>query len=158
MSSTQRFVIFADYFQFILMDESSEDDFSTIWTGEALNRNLAVGCSAICPGTLRNAEVDVEIHLSEREPQINLKNYDHAVESSFEIPSGKLIVMSCTGYVPDAPCIEVTPGTYRALFLASGIETIKAEWEPANDLYTVYLWPGEKCEPKLLKHWQRNNA
>jgi hypothetical protein len=47
-----RFTVFADYFQFLLMDQESKDDFSTIWTKEALDQMLAVGNTAVCPGTL----------------------------------------------------------------------------------------------------------
>jgi hypothetical protein len=61
--------------------------------------------------------------------------------------------MGCTGYFPDAPRIEVLPGTYRALAVMSGIESIQTEWDPADDKYTVYLWPGAARPPKLLKHW-----
>ncbi len=150
--------IFADYFQFVLMDESASDDFSTIWTDEALSRMLATGELAVCPGTLRNVEVQVEIVIWESEPSVNLDDHDHAVEASFKIPSGKLMVTSCTGYGPAAPRFSVSPGAYRMLFVVSGVETIQNEWEPADDKYTVHLWPGTSREPRLLKHWKRRDA
>ena len=152
------FTIFADYFQFVLMDETSQDDFSVIWTEEALYRMLAVAPLAICPGTLRNVDVAVEIEVLDRPPAIDLSSWDNAVEASLSVPSGRLVVMSCTGYLPDAPRIEVTPGTYQVLSLAGGIESIKNEWEPADDLYRVYLWPGAAREPHILKRWQRADA
>jgi len=152
--AAHRFSIFADYFQFIVMDENSEDDFSTIWNDEALRRMLAVGSSAICPGTLRNVEVAVEIMLETERPDIGLAEFDHVAEATFVCPSGTLVVMSCTGYLPEAPRIHVEPGTYHALFVTSGVKSIKTEWEAANDLYTVYLWPGPLCEPSLIKHWK----
>jgi hypothetical protein len=156
--ATHRFSIFADYFQFLLMDENCEDDFSTLWSDEALKRMLAVGRAVICPGTLRNVEVAVEVRLVDTGPTVDLSAYDHAAEASIEVPSGKLVVMGCTDYLPDAARLELPPGTYRVLSLANGIDTIKKEWEPANDLYTVYLWPGAHCEPRLLKHWKKDDA
>jgi|SRR5581483_8728327 len=156
MPSLYRFTIVADYFQFVLMDETSADDFSTIWTEPALERMLAAGESAICAGTLRNVDVPVEIRLTVERPSIDLDQYDHAVEASIQLPSGKLIVMGCTGYLPDAPRIDLLPGCYRALFLVSGIESIKTEWEQADDLYAVYLWPEAAGVPQLIKHWKRS--
>lgn len=154
MNTAQRFTVFADYFQFVLMDKSSKDDFSLVWTEEALGRMLAVGTQAICPGTLRNVDVPVEVRVCDLEPTVDLGEFDHAVQASFFLSSGALVIMGCTGYLPDAPRIDVQPGNYRVLSLASGIDTIKNEWEPADDLYTVYLWPGEPCEARLLKHWK----
>jgi hypothetical protein len=152
--ASHRFTIFADHFQFVLMDESSKDDFSSIWTDESLRQMLAVGKMAVCPGTLRNVEVEVEVRIEDREPTIDLSVFDHIAEASLDVPSGKLAVMGSTGYLPDAPRIEVAPGTYRVLSLASGVETIKTEWEPAEDKYIVYLWPGAHQKPRLVKHWQ----
>ena len=149
-----RFTVFADYFQFVLMDVNSQDDFSVIWTEEALNIMLAVAPSAVYPGTLRNVDVSVEIEVLDQSPEIDLSAWDNAVEASINIPSGKLVVMGCTGYLPDSPRISVSPGHYQLVSLAGGIDTIQTEWEPAEDLYRVYLWPGPARKPHLLKRWQ----
>ena len=154
MQLIRNFTIFADYFQFVVMDETSEDDFSEIWSEEDLHRMLAVGRSAVCPGTLRNVDVEVEVHVAEHAPEILLDAFDHAAEASLSIPSGLLVVMGCTGYLPDAPRIEVTPGCYRVLFLVAGVATITNEWEPAQDKYIVHLWPGSSREARLVKHWR----
>jgi len=154
MELVRNFTIFADYFQFVVMDETSEDDFSEIWSEAGLNRMLAVGRSAVCPGTLRNIDVDVEVHVLDQAPDISLAEFDHAAEASLSVPSGSLVVMGCTGYLPDAPRIEVAPGCYQMLFLVTGVSTITNEWEPAHDKYIVFLWPGSSREAKLLKHWR----
>jgi hypothetical protein len=148
------FTIFADYFQFVAMDESSQDDFASIWTDESLERMLAVGKTAVCPGTLRNIDVDVEVRIEESEPIVDVAAFDHVAEASVDIPSGSLVVMSCTGHLPDAPRIKVSPGVYRVLSLACGTNTIKTEWEPAKDKYIVYFWPGNHRAPRLIKHWK----
>jgi hypothetical protein len=148
------FTVFADYFQFIVQDENAEDDFAAIWTDEALVAQTAFGMSAVCAGTLRNVEVPVEIVVAEADPRISLEVVDHAVEGSIEVPSGRLVVMGCTDYFADATRLEVQPGTYQVLAVMTGIESIKTEWEPANDKYIVYLWPGPARPSKLLKHWK----
>jgi hypothetical protein len=154
MEVSHHFTIFADYFQFLVMDEASRDDFSVIWNDSSLERMLAVGQSSLCPGTLRNVNVEVEVAILKEPPSVNVEEYDHAVEGSFAVTTGSLVVMSCTGYLPDAPRITVPIGTYQALYLMSGIETITNEWESAQDRYSLYLWRGEPREAKLLKHWK----
>ena len=156
--STERLELFADYFQFVLLDEQCEDDFSAVWTPEALQRMLAVGDRSISVGTLRNVTVSVEVHVVEAKPNIDLSRFDHAAEASFSVPSGRLAVLGCTDYLPDAKHLEVLPGHYQVLSLASGVDTIVNEWDPAEDLYTVYLWPGAPITPHLLKHWKGEPA
>jgi hypothetical protein len=153
-----RLNVFADYFQFLVMDEKCEDDLSTLWTEEALKRMLAVGRCVVAPGTLRNVDVAAEVHVLHDAPPVDLSKYDHAASGSLDVPSGCLAVMGCTGYLPDAPRIRLAARTYQVLSLASGIGTIKNEWEPADDLYIVYLWPGGHREPQLLKHWRDSGA
>jgi hypothetical protein len=155
MSVVHRFTVFADYFQFIVMDEQSKDAFDLLWTPEALDMALAVGESAVCPGTLRNVDVPVEIHVCTAPPSVDPTTYDHAVEASIDIPSGVVAVMSCTGYFPDVPRFKVQPGIYRVLSLMAGTDSIETEWESANDTYILYLWAGEKRDARLLKHWKR---
>ncbi len=45
------------------------------------------------------------------------------------------------------------PRVYSALSLAKGLDTITNEWEPAEDLYKVILWPSNKREFKQLKSY-----
>lgn len=154
IQSTYKLQLFADYFQLVIMDEKSEEDFSSIWTDEAANRMLAVGDKAVCPGTLRNVDVDIEIDICSERPKINYSEWDNIAEASISIPSGTLVVMGCTDYLPEAMRIEMEPGDYQLLSLIGGIDSIRNEWEPANDLYKVILWPGSSREPQLIKSWK----
>ena len=155
---TERLELFADYFQFLLLDEHCEDDFSVVWTPEALQRMLAVGDTSVSVGTLRNVTVSIEVHIVEARPTIDLSKFDHAAEASFSVPSGQLAVLGCTDYLPDAKRLSLVPGHYQVLSLASGVDTIVNEWDPAEDLYTVYLWPGAPITSQLLKHWKGESA
>jgi hypothetical protein len=155
LRTVHTFSVFADYFQFIVQDEMSDDDFANIWSVEALAAQTAFGRSALCPGTLRNVTVPVDVVIAEADPHLSLEGVDHAVEGSIEIPTGRVVVMGCTDYFPDASRFEVKPGTYRVLAVMTGIASIKNEWEPADDRYAVYLWPGSARSPKLLKHWKK---
>ncbi|MFP8780312.1 hypothetical protein [Hydrogenophaga sp. RWCD_12] len=153
MRSVHSFNIFADYFQFVVQDESSDDDFAEIWTEEAQALQTAFGRSAVCPGTLRNVDVPVEVIVTDVDPAIDLSTVDHAVEGSLQFPTGRIVVMGCTGYSPDAPRFEIQAGTYRVVAVMAGVQSIKTEWDPAEDKYVVYLWPGAARPPRLLKHW-----
>jgi hypothetical protein len=103
-------------------------------------------------------DVDVEIEVRSERPQIDYSEWDNIAEASIRTPSGKLVVMGCTDYLPDAKRIEIEPGDYQLLSLAGGIDSIKNEWEPANDLYKVILWPGSLREPQLVKTWKKKDT
>ena len=149
-----RFSIFADYFQFIVQDEDSEDDFSALWNDNTLAMGVATGETSLCLGTLRNVDVSVELHVVDGMPKVDLARFDHAVEGSFTSPSGKIVVMGCTELFSDAARLEIASGSWRFIYLISGIHTIEKEWEPADDLYVLYIWPASQREPCLLKHWK----
>jgi len=154
MEASFKFEIFADYFQFLLMDESSQDDYSEVWNDEAVERMLAAGSTSVSLGTLRNVTVPVSVNICVAEPTVNLGNFDHAVSASLSVPSARLVVMGCTDYLPKAPRIELPAGTYQLLYLASGLGSITYESDPADDQYCVHLWPGASRGPALLKHWR----
>lgn len=149
-----RFTIFADYFQFLVMDEDSKDDFGVLWNDAAVAMMVAVGETALSLGTLRNVDVCVEVHVVDGPPELQLENFDHAVEGAFTSPTGTIAVMGCTEFFPDGSRMKIQPGSYRFIYLVSGIDTIKTEWDPADDLYSLYIWPAEQRELRLVKQWK----
>ena len=146
--------LFADYFQFLLMDEHCEDDFSAVWSEAALDRMLALGPTSASIRTLRNADVSVGLHIFDVEPSLDIDHVDHAALGSFSIPSGQIVIMGCTDFKPTAARFAIPPGSYHVMTAVTGVETIEYELEPAEDRYFVYLWPGAPIEPRLLKHWK----
>ncbi len=115
-----RFRLFADYFQFYLIDNDSEDDASDIWSEFALKCKLALASRLIAIGTLRNVEVDVEVEVLATEPEIDLADWDHAARGYFTNSSGLCAVLGCTDYLPDAKRIHLTKGDYAVLSCAKG--------------------------------------
>lgn len=151
-----RFIVFADFFQFVLIDELADADLSVVnWNDEAMRNMLLPGEGIVCFGTLRNVDVPVEIHVVESPPEIDWEKFDHAVEAPIIFSSGRVAVMGCADYLPDAAKLEITPGSYRLLYMISGSDSINNEWEPADDLYSVYLWPSEFRPSKLIKALKR---
>ena len=146
-----KFELFADYFQVYLMDTEADDDTSEVWTDEALDLKLGVLPNTLAVGTFRNVDVPVEVEIYDSEPDIDLKEWDHASKGYFTIKSGICAVLGCTDYLPDAAMIEINPGAYAALSLAKGLDSITEEWEDADDIYRVVLWPSSIKEYKALK-------
>ncbi|MCV6588668.1 MAG: hypothetical protein OIF57_06525 [Marinobacterium sp.] len=135
------FELFADYFQIYLMDTETRDDTSEIWTDKALDLKLGLLPNTLAIGTFRNVDVPVEVDVYEQPPEIDLQQWDHASQGYFTITSGRCAVFGCTDYFPDAAFIELPPGKYTALSLARGLTSITEEWDDADDLYKVILWP-----------------
>ena len=157
MGSSHRLRIFADYFQFLVMDIESKDDFSALWTDEAVERMVAVGDTAISLGTLRNMDVEVEIHVVDELPNLPLREYDHVSEGSFDSPTGSLAVMGCADFLPDAYRVDLPRGSYQFVYLVRGVDSITDEWSPASDLYILYLSPADKRPPEMVKNWKATN-
>lgn len=149
-----KFELFADYFQVYLMDIEANDDTSEIWTEEALHLKLGILPNTLAIGTFRNVDVPFEVEIRENEPEINLKEWDHASKGHFTSKSGRCAVFGCTDYLPDAAKIEINPGKYAVLSLAKGLGSITEEWEDADDLYKVILWPSSAEEFGALKSYK----
>jgi hypothetical protein len=152
--SIHQFDIFADYFQLYLMDDRADDDTSEIWTDEALDLKLAVAKNTVAVGTYRNIDVKFELEVLESEPQVDLNEWDHVSLGFVSFPSGRCAVYGCTDYLPDAKRIEFPKGNYALLSLAKGLDSITVEWEPADDLYKVILWPSDSKYCKSLKRYE----
>ncbi|WP_050470381.1 hypothetical protein [Herbaspirillum chlorophenolicum] len=154
-----RFQIFADYFQFILMDEASEDDAGLLWTSEnSAEWLIDIGQSTLGLGTLRNVDVAVDIHIGAHAPFYSPNAFDHLVEGSIYFPTGNLLIMGGTEALSTARRITVYPGSYRLLYALRGVETIKLEHEPADDVYSLFIWPAEQGSTILHKHWKSSQV
>jgi hypothetical protein len=149
-----QFVLFADYFQLYMMDETAEDDTSEIWTDSALDAKLAVSENTLAIGTFRNVNVVFEVEVLEQEPAIDLEGWDHASLGYVSFPTGKCVVFGCTDYLPEAKRIKVPKGQFAALSLAKGLDSIETEWDEADDFYKVILWPSKNKAMKVLTRYE----
>lgn len=149
-----KFQLFADYFQLYITDDNSKTDTSDIWNDKSLEFKLAVSKSTLAIGTFRNMDVLLEIEICTEEPNINLEEWDHASKGYLTIETGRCVVFGCTDYLPDAKRVDLPNGNYSAISLAKGLNTITEEWEDAEDLYKVYLWPSSVRDYKSLKQYE----
>ena len=96
--------------------------------------------------------VPVRVSLHSQEPAFDLSNYDQAVRASVTLPTGQLQVHECTG--GEVLKWKVTPGTYCALVLFAGLDTLSSDGLEGQDVYHVALWPGEPVPLQVVKQWQ----
>ena len=101
----------------------------------------------------RNVDVRFELEVVEEEPNVDFSQWDHASLGFVNFPTGRYAVMGCTDFLPDAKRIELTKGSYALLSLAKGLDSITEEWEPADDLYKVILWPSNAKELRSIKQY-----
>jgi hypothetical protein len=143
--------VFADYYQFYIQDEPADGDLSECWSDEAVARLLAIAPGVVGIGTVRNTTVPVTLELLESEPSANLADYDHVVECSLSVQSGRIVVAGCTDYFPDAVRIDAPPGMYRVRISYSGLASVSPDGLDGDDRYRLELWQAPAIGPTVLK-------
>lgn len=165
ISASYQFHLFADYHQVYLEDSQvrigAEADVGQrvaaldAWVAQLLNepvriRHLGVEPGVICFLTARNMTVPVSVEVRTQAPPEDIEGWDQVVEASLEVPSGRLVVLGSTDYLPDAPRTAVEPGIYRARVYFGGIDTLSPDGLEGADHYRVVLWPAPSREPVIL--------
>ena len=143
--------LFADYFQFYVQDEAATGDLSQTWNKEATERLLAVAPATIGIGTVRNTNVPVTLEIRADEPDDDSAEWDHVVEASLDVESGRIVVAGCTDYFPDATRIEVAPGSYRVRASYGALNTLSEDALSGDDRYRLQLWPATAINVRILK-------
>lgn len=151
--------LFADYFQIHVFDEGSEMDFGDLWTSQTVGDGLAVGPDAAAIGTAVNVFVQVSVETLGSRPASDEAGFDHVVEASLKSESGRLVVMGCTDYEPDAARFEVTPGWLRLLASRSnlgaagalGIDSV--DTPETTERVRIQVWPAAPADVTVVKRW-----
>jgi hypothetical protein len=132
--------LFADYFQIHVFDEGSETDFGDLWTTQTVKDGLAVGPDAAAVGTAVNVFVQVSVE-------------------ALGSPSGRLVVIGCTDYEPDAARFEVTPGWLRLrasrsnLGAAAALAIGSATTPETMERVRIQVWPAAPADVTVVKRW-----
>jgi hypothetical protein len=143
--------LFADYFQFYIQDETATGDLSDAWNEEAVGRLLAIAPGTICVGTVRNMDVPVVVEIHDKEPDDDCPEWDHVVEASLEVTSGRTVIAGCTDYFPDAMRIPVPPAIYRVRVSYGGLDTLSDDGLEGDDRYRLQLWPAASIAVCVIK-------
>ncbi len=144
--------VFADYFQFYLEDGHRDYDELTEgwcdWTPQNLaNRVIAVP-GLLNIATARNMRVPVHVELCASEPETDVDQWDHIVETGINIQSGTLVI---TEMGTDDLIVKVSPGYYRVRICFAGLDTLSADGLEGEDTYRIALWPGSPIELAVVK-------
>lgn len=143
--------IFADYHQIILQDAAAATATGwgeLAWPEDALARMLAVAPTAVGIGTARADVVPVVIDVVASAPPPP-DDCDLVTEASLDAPSGAVVCLGPTDYLPDAARIDLTPGRYGVRVHARGLDSAAAH---GNDRYEVFLWPcADELPPRVVR-------
>ncbi|MFF0008717.1 hypothetical protein ACFYQT_35505 [Streptomyces tibetensis] len=159
MTTTTELTLFADYFQIHVTDADSDGDLSDAWTDRAFADHLAVARDALGIGTAVNVHVSVTVVVLPQEPSDDCAEFDHVVEAGLEVPSGRLMVLGCTDYAPDAATFEVPPGWNRVRVSRSNLtRAAQADIESGKSHETmekvrIQVWPAPRSPAKIIKRW-----
>jgi hypothetical protein len=144
-------VLFADYFQFYVRDEAANGDLSQAWNEETTDRMLALAPGTVGIGTVRNMDVPVTVDILDHAPEDDFSEWDHVVETSLDVASGRIVIAGCTDYVPDAKRIEIPPGTYRVRVSYGALDTLSEDGLSGDDRYRLQLWLAAPTAVRILK-------
>lgn len=148
---THQFELFADYFQFYLQDEIADGNLGDSWDQDAVDRLFALAPGTIGVGTVRNMDVPVIVEVHDNQPNDNFENWDHIIECSIKVQSGKVVIAGCTDYFPDAARISVDPGCYRARIYFGQLDSLSEDGLDGDDNYRIVLWQSPAAGPLVLK-------
>lgn len=151
--------LFADYFQIHVTDAESDGDLSDAWTDQAVADHLATAPGVLGIGTVVNVNVSVTVIVLPQEPSDDSSEFDHVVEASLNVPSGRLAVLGCTDYTPDAATFEVAPGWNRVrvsqsnLARAAQADVDSDESPETTEKIRIQVWAAPESPATITKRW-----
>jgi hypothetical protein len=143
----------AEYHQFYLLDEEASPRIPTDFECRDLTPRLVVCPNQVVVLTFQPNMVSVTVEIMDAEPSLDIAGWDHVVECSLEIPSGRLAVDRCVGSV--AARLAVAPGWYRVRVCLAGIRdwSSVSDGEDPPESYQVVIWPGDPGPEVVRKQW-----
>ncbi|MFB6958425.1 hypothetical protein ACFCYB_15670 [Streptomyces sp. NPDC056309] len=156
--------LFADYFQIHVQDDESEGDLSDVWTEQAVLDALGVTEDALAIGTAVNVTVAVSVHVLAERPGDDSGEFDHVVEAGLNLASGRLVVLGCTDYLPDAARFDMPAGwtriraSRRNLAAAVHADIDSDEAPETTEQLRLQAWPAPYSEPHIIKRWAHPDA
>jgi hypothetical protein len=145
----KRYEIFADYHQFYLWDHGESPSPAVDYSDKDVARRVKAAPHLVVIQPERNMSVPVEVEVAEEAPEVSLDDWDHVVEASLDLPSGRLEVHECTGGSIDV--LAVVPGTYRVRACFGGLDTLSDDGLDGADHYRLTLWPAPFAPLTVLK-------
>ena len=146
--------IFTQYGQFYIADKDAPGDTGNpdFWNDDAINDGLAIdegiiGVSIANDEAIANFEMEF---LNSKAVQEDLSQFDHVVEGSLLIKSGKLQILDCPNWHVELE-LNVEPNWYRVRLSSSNLDT--ARQENPKDKYHIQIWQEDFSERTVIKRW-----
>ncbi|MFB8392700.1 hypothetical protein [Streptomyces yangpuensis] len=133
-------------------------------TEQAVLDGLGVAEHALAIGTAVNETVDVAIDLLTGRPDEDSSDFDHVVEASLNLASGRMVVLGCTDYGPDAARFDMPAGWTRIRAARRNLEAAAypdpdCEDEPEDrEEIRIQAWPAPYSLPDIIKRWTPPDA
>jgi hypothetical protein len=146
--------VYAGYRQFYLLDADSPGDTSSpdFWTPEAFTARLAVQPGVIGIGTDTYGEVPVTVEALDSEPALSAQAWDHVVEASLHVSTGRLALAPCPDSDSPVTRIAIPPGWFRVRVHSAGLNAEPpSEVDHCGDSYLIQAWPSAPRERAVLK-------
>ena len=159
-SVAEDLTLFADYRQIHVFDEGSKADLGDEWTVQAVDDHLAVGRDAVAVGTTVDVNVEVSVELLDGPPSDDSVDFDHVAEASFCCSSGRLVVMGCTDFEPDARRFPVAAGWLRLRASQSNLDRaylagIDSDDDPQTmERLRLQVWSAAGAPVVVSKRWR----
>jgi hypothetical protein len=140
------------YGQFYLWDPDMPFEPPEDWTSADVHWGLKATPHLLAVAPIRDGPIPVTVELHERTPTHDLAEWDHAVEGSLEIVSGRLELRECLGVRRWS--FKARPGWYRARALFGNLASVFVDDEPEEDRYLVAIWPAPPSGVSVLKQFR----
>ena len=141
--------LFADYFQFYLWDAGAERASASDYTDADVRRRIKEAPGVVIVQPERNMTVPVVLEIHDREPPLELADWDHVAEASLYLPTGRLQVHECTaGVVAE---FAAPPGWRRVRSQHAGLDTLSENGLEGDDHYLVAVWPAQPAPLRIVK-------
>jgi hypothetical protein len=131
------FELLAEFTQFYLQDELSKGEAE--WNLNEGRDGLALAPGLIAVGTTCERVVPVEVRILLSDPPPTTDQWDHLVECTIDVQSGRLVVYGCCEDFETAHRINLQPGKYRAR-VCYGNQYSYTDDKFCSDYYVVMLW------------------
>lgn len=132
--------IFADYFQFYVQDADTKEDFAEGWTEQAVAAMFVPKATALAVGTARNMNVPVRLEIHQSAPD-DAGGWDRQHTASLLVNSGRLQVIGCSDYGPDAFVTPIQSGCHVVRVSYFSLETLSEDGLDGDDRYLIQVWP-----------------
>jgi hypothetical protein len=84
----------------------------SFWSDAAFRRRLAVTPDFLGVGTGVYGQVPVVVDIADTPPGADLGDWEHVVEASIRLPTGRLVIDGCTAWRPNQSPSQPPPGVY----------------------------------------------